>query len=426
MAQGTSLRAQPAPSVPDVAPVADAETTDSYRAIALPSPSARIYRSGDVIAERYRLVRPLGSGGMGVVWLAHSLFLRVDVAIKLPHGPSMAAYAASRMAREAHAAARLGHPATARVLDMGLTSRGDPFLAMELLQGESLRAILRRESRLSPRFAVQLLLPVLDGLRAAHEQGIVHRDIKPDNIFIARDTLRRRQPKLLDFGLAKLDMPSPVREEPMTLAGTTVGTPDYMAPEQAMGLELDGRADVWSVCVVLYECISGGLPWQRGGNQSVMRSVLRDSVVPTTLLHVGDADLWRVLERGLHKNAVDRWESIAELGEALAHWLYTRGVTEDACGGSLRALWLQGAVPDKQPSARSGASSTKHSRARVETERVRSPRPAEQADRPLKRAPMDTLRERAGTWPRMRSLIATVATLILGIALGAALFWLAR
>jgi serine/threonine-protein kinase len=426
MAQGTPLRAQPALAMPDAAPVADAETTDSFRAIALPSPSARIYRSGDVIDERYRLVRPLGSGGMGVVWLAHSLFLRVDVAIKLPHGPSMAAYAASRMAREAHAAARLGHPATARVLDLGTTSRGDPFLAMELLHGESLRAILRRDSRLSPRVAVQLLLPVLDGLRAAHQAGIVHRDIKPDNIFIARDALRRRQPKLLDFGLAKLDMPSPVREEPMTLAGTTVGTPDYMAPEQAMGLELDGRADVWSVCVVLYECISGGLPWQRGGNQSVMRSVLRDAVVPTTLLHVGDAELWRVLERGLHKDAVDRWASVAELGEALARWLYTRGVTEDACGGSLRALWLEGSLPDNQPSARSGASAAKHSRARVETERVRSPRPAEQADRPLARAPTAAMSARADAWPRVRSLMATVATLVLGIALGAALFCLVR
>jgi serine/threonine-protein kinase len=180
------------------------------------------------------------------------------------------------------------------------------------------------------------------------------------------------------------------------------------------------------VCVVLYECISGGLPWQRGGNQSVMRSVLRDSVVPTTLLHVGDADLWQVLERGLHKNAADRWASIAELGEALAHWLYTRGVTEDACGGSLRALWLQGSVSDNQPSARSGASSAKHSRARVETQRVRSPRSAQQADRPLARAQADAVRERADIWPRLRSLVATVATLIFGIALGAALFWLAR
>jgi len=307
-----------------------------------PPSDANPYLAGEVIGERYRLVRELGRGGMGVVWVAHSLVLGVDVAIKLIHA-SAAGALATRIVREAHAAARLGHPALVRVFDLGWTQRGDPFLVMELVQGETLSALLAREQRLPAIRAVQMLLPIADGLRLAHERGIVHRDLKPDNILVATDALGRTQPKLLDFGIAKVDQ-QPL-DSKLTQFGTVVGSPEYMSPEQALGLDdIDARTDVWSLCVVLYEIICGALPFHRNNYNALMHAIINAKPTPTTEVGAGDADLWSVIERGLSKAAEQRWASMTELGEALALWLYQHGVREDLCGNSLRAVWLDGTL----------------------------------------------------------------------------------
>ncbi len=303
------------------------------------------YLAGAVIADRYKLVRPLGRGGMGVVWVAHSLVLGVDVALKLIHSDLGGANGGTRMAREAHAAARLGHPAMVRVFDFGWTSRADPFLVMELVQGESLGAMLRRELRLPAIQAVQLLLPLADGLRSAHDKGIVHRDVKPDNILIARDEFGRQQPKLLDFGIAKVDQTLANEDRKLTQEGVALGSPEYMSPEQALGREdIDHRSDVWALCVVLYESITGKVPWDRPNYNALMQCIIHEAAVPTTEFSAGDADLWRVIERGLAKNPDNRWSSMTELGEALALWLYEHGVKEDISANSLRAVWLDGSL----------------------------------------------------------------------------------
>jgi serine/threonine protein kinase len=303
------------------------------------------YLAGAVIADRYKLVRPLGHGGMGVVWVAHSLVLGVDVALKLIHSDLGGSTGATRMAREAHAAARLGHPAMVRVFDFGWTSRADPFLVMELVQGESLGSILRRELRVPAIQAVQMLLPLADGLRSAHDKGIVHRDIKPDNILIARDEFGRQQPKLLDFGIAKVEQTQSTEERKLTQAGVALGSPDYMAPEQALGREdIDHRADVWALCVVLYESITGQMPWDKPNYNALMQAIIHEPPAPTTQFSAGDANLWRVIERGLAKNPENRWSSMTELGEALALWLYEHGVKEDISANSLRAVWLDGSL----------------------------------------------------------------------------------
>ena len=303
------------------------------------------YLAGAVIADRYKLVRPLGRGGMGVVWVAHSLVLGVDVALKLIHSDLGGSTGATRMAREAHAAARLGHPAMVRVFDFGWTSRADPFLVMELVQGESLGSILRRELRLPAIQAVQMLLPLADGLRSAHDKGIVHRDIKPDNILVARDEFGRQQPKLLDFGIAKVEQVQTVEDRKLTQEGVALGSPDYMSPEQALGREdIDHRADVWALCVVLYESITGQMPWDKPNYNALMQAIIHEPPVPTTEFSAGDADLWRVIERGLAKKPSDRWASMTELGEALAFWLYQHGVKEDISANSLRAVWLDGSL----------------------------------------------------------------------------------
>jgi serine/threonine-protein kinase len=303
------------------------------------------YLAGAVIADRYKLVRPLGRGGMGVVWVAHSLVLGVDVALKLIHSDLGGSTGATRMAREAHAAARLGHPAMVRVFDFGWTSRADPFLVMELVQGESMGSILRRELRLPAIQAVQMLLPLADGLRSAHDKGIVHRDIKPDNILVARDEFGRQQPKLLDFGIAKVDQSHTVEDRKLTQEGIALGSPDYMSPEQALGREdIDHRTDVWALCVVLYESITGQMPWDRPNYNALMQAIIHEPPPSTTELSAGDADLWCVIERGLQKNPENRWASMTELGEALALWLYKHGVKEDISANSLRAVWLDGSL----------------------------------------------------------------------------------
>src|SRR5690606_28985205 len=243
------------------------------------------YLAGDVIADRYRLVKKLGEGGMGVVWVAHSLVLGVDIALKLISASAAGRSVASRMAREAHAAARLGHPALVRVFDFGWTTRGDPFLVMELAQGETLSRVLHRERRIGAVRAVQLLLPICDGIRCAHEKGIVHRDIKPENVFLAADPFGRLQPKLLDFGIAKMDQ----REERLTQMGTVLGSPEFMSPEQARGdQDIDLRTDIWSTGVMLYEMITGVLPFKHQNYNALMQAILHQEPKPTTDYRAGD------------------------------------------------------------------------------------------------------------------------------------------
>jgi serine/threonine-protein kinase len=276
---------------------------------------------------------------MGVVWVGHALALGVEVAVKLIRASVAGPAVSSRMAREAHAAARLCHPALVRVFDFGWTNRGDPYLVMELVQGETLSALLDRETRISAIRAVQMLLPIADGLRLAHDRAIVHRDIKPDNIFLATDPLGRVQPKLLDFGIAKVG-PGNV-DARLTQVGVVLGSPEYMSPEQALGAEdVDERTDVWSVAVVLYEMVTGAMPFRKANYNALMQAIIHEPPVPMTDFAEGDESLWSVVSRGLAKERDERWSTMAELGEALALWLYEHGIKEDVCGNSIRAVWL--------------------------------------------------------------------------------------
>lgn len=280
---------------------------------------------------------------MGVVWVARSSALDVDVALKMLRPELAGTEAVERMAREARTAAQLGHPAMVRVLDFGTSEQGEPFLAMELLQGEDLHTLLERERRLPAERAVALLLPVIDGLATAHEKGIVHRDIKLENVFIARDDQGRIQPKLLDFGIAKLESGKGVSR--LTQVGAVLGSPQALSPEQAEGLDdVDFRSDIWSVGVLLYELITGTPPFQGANYNALLRSILKDAPTPTMELAAGDAPLWVIIARCLNKSPAERWNSMWELGEALALWLFERGVRVDAASRSLRDGWLESGV----------------------------------------------------------------------------------
>jgi serine/threonine-protein kinase len=299
--------------------------------------------AGEIVAGRYRLVRELGAGGMGVVWVAHSLALDVDVAIKLIRADVADPELSSRMAREAQVTAALGHPAIVRVFDFGTTEHGAPFLAMELAQGETLGALLVREKQLGAVEALRLVLPIVDGLRCAHERGIVHRDIKPENVFIARDALGRVQPKLLDFGIAKLEHHPNVSR--LTQVGVVLGSPEYMSPEQARGVgSVDARTDVWALSVLIYEMLTGSVPFKVKNYNALMQAILNEPPVPSFEYGAGDRELWQILAKGLEKSRDKRWASMTELGEALAFWLADRGISEDAAGNSLAAVWLNGTL----------------------------------------------------------------------------------
>jgi serine/threonine-protein kinase len=190
----------------------------------------------------------------------------------------------------------------------------------------------------APVKAVQIVLPVLDGLAMAHARGIVHRDLKPENILLARES-GRTQPKIVDFGIAKTDLG--VSKNTLTRQGTAVGSPGYMAPEQARGSEtIDSRADVWAVCIVLYECVTGRPAFLGENYNALMRAIVEDDVVPITKVAAGDSELWTILERGLQKDPAARWLSARELGRALAEWLMRHDVDVDISGERLGA-WIQ-------------------------------------------------------------------------------------
>jgi len=301
----------------------------------------RRYNADDVVAGKYQLIRILGEGGMGEVWEARNIGLDSAVAIKLIRADLNEDSAAERLVQEARAAARLGHPAIVRVFDVGETHFGDPFIVMERLRGDNMGDLLGTEGRLTAVAAVQILLPIADALATAHIKGIVHRDIKPENIYLAEDETGELQPKLVDFGVAKLE--NAEVDSKLTLRGTIVGSPGYLAPEQARGSEAaDYRVDIWAFSVVLYELITGVPPFTGGNYNALLRSIVEDNPTPTVEHRAGDAELWGILERGLRKDAQERWPSMQEYGRALAHWAFSQGVDEDICGTGLEAKWLTG------------------------------------------------------------------------------------
>jgi serine/threonine-protein kinase len=298
------------------------------------SPLPPAYAAVDLLSGRYRLVSLLGEGGMGTVWRAHSLSLERDVALKLIRSDRESAEAVARLRLEAHAASAIEHPSIVRVFDLGETALGDPFLVMELLQGESLADLIDHGGPMREPRAVALMLPLAAALQAAHEKGIVHRDVKPDNIFIVpldRDE-GTRLPKIVDFGLARLE----ASQRRLTAEGSVLGSPGYMAPEQAMGeRDVDARADVWGFCIVLYELITGLVPFSGANVGQTIAAIVQLDPRSTTDLVGGDPDLWAILRRGLAKAREDRFPTMAALRSALIAWAAAHGVTADITGAPL-------------------------------------------------------------------------------------------
>ena len=268
---------------------------------------------GKTIVERYRIDAALGVGGMGAVFRGRHLGLKRDVAIKVLH-PDLTRdpEISKRFDREAHSASRLDHPNCLRVTDVGTTEDGVKFMVMDLLSGGELADRLG-EPLLAER-AVLMVMQILRGLEHAHEHGVIHRDVKPENIFITRDHEGREVLKLVDFGIAKLAGGN-TNDTRMTKAGLIFGTPAYMSPEQAMGMEADARADLYAVGVILYEMLAGTPPFESNDPVKLVRmQVSRDA--PPLPDHVAPA-LAAVVMRLLAKDRDERFQTATEAREHL-------------------------------------------------------------------------------------------------------------
>jgi Tol biopolymer transport system component len=259
----------------------------------------------DAQVAHYRIVDRLGAGGMGVIYRAEDTKLRRLVALKfLPADATRDEDAKRRFVTEAQAASALDHPNICTIYEIDETPDGQLFIAMAFYAGETLRSKIER-GPLRLGDAVDYAIQVAQGLIKAHAAGIVHRDIKPANLLVTDDGLV----KIVDFGIAKL-----VGHTGATRTGTTLGTLAYMSPEQLSGARVDGRSDVWSLGVVLYEMIAGRLPFDGEHPQAIALAVSHSAPDPLTAVRTGvPQDLERVVNRALAKNADDRYQTAADL-----------------------------------------------------------------------------------------------------------------
>jgi serine/threonine protein kinase len=274
-------------------------------------------RSGQRLGDRYVLDRLLAEGGMGSVYEATDQRLGRRVAVKLVHDDLVGdPRIVERFRREALASGSLGHPHIVQVTDFVDAPGEPPFLVMELLRGESLAATLKREQRLSPDRTTFIAWQALDALAAAHDAGIVHRDLKPGNIFLTEVAGVRDVVKLLDFGVAKLRA-SPSSHK-LTRKGDRVGTPAFMAPEQARGEEVDPRTDVYALGVVMYGALSGVSPfWSPNPNEIIRRLLVGEKVPLVELVPEADRGLIAVVERAMHPDRSERFASARAMRAAL-------------------------------------------------------------------------------------------------------------
>jgi serine/threonine-protein kinase len=291
--------------------------------------------------SHFDLREALGAGGMGVVYRAHDTRLGRVVALKFlfPHY-NLDASAKARFLREAHAAAALDHPNLCIVHEVGTSDEGWLFLAMALYQGETLRARLTRDGPMPVGDALEIARQIAEGLQAAHAAGIVHRDLKPGNVMLLPDGTVR----ILDFGLAK------ARDQSLSEAGVRFGTVSYMSPEQIRGENVDGRADLWALGVVLYEMLTGRKPFAGDEEVAIAHAILHDEPAPPSA-HRKDlsAAVDGLVLRLLQKDPAERYASAADV----LHDLARTGTLANGITGPPTAVVARAMAEKRRPQDRS-------------------------------------------------------------------------
>jgi serine/threonine protein kinase len=306
-------------------------TTDADRArrdaVEDACPLSIVIEEGTLLAQKYRLARPDGFGGMAQLWVAKNEATGAEVCVKILVPDKSDDESVERFRREAHAAARLSHRAIVRIFDLvelGLDGEATKdkaaalAIVMELLHGETLGDYLMKRGKLPLDETIDIALPVLSALAHAHRAGVVHRDLKPDNIFLAADPDGHVIPKVLDFGVSKMATTGGLklpRGNPLTLDGVMLGTPGFMSPEQARGArDVDARSDVFSGAILVYMMLAGKNPFESENFHSILAAVV--SRHPPRLPGLPDA-VWNVLEKSLSKDPALRYADATEQGIAL-------------------------------------------------------------------------------------------------------------
>ncbi|HEU0035724.1 MAG TPA: protein kinase [Kofleriaceae bacterium] len=329
----TPLTAQAPPdasTLPSAAmPIAEALDTDVMRAASAPISAQRPVPSiydrlvGQTLDGRYYINTKIGEGGMGVVYAARHAVIERPLAIKVLRREALRDTATiKRFIQEAQAASRIGHPNIVDVTDFGTTPDGMTYSVMELVDGETLGATLRRDAPLPMQRAVRIAVQIARALRAAHDKGIVHRDLKPENVFLVAREGRPDFVKIVDFGIAKVAPLAGAPNEPrLTKLGAVFGTPEYMAPEQAAGRsDTDARVDIYALGVILYEMITGRVPHRGETTVRTLAMQMLDPIEPPSKVRPDLAispAFEAVIMRALAKKREQRYQTMGELLAAL-------------------------------------------------------------------------------------------------------------
>jgi serine/threonine-protein kinase len=307
---------------------------------------------GAVIAERYHVLKKLGEGGMGQVYLAEHVKMGRKSAVKVMHpGMVQNVDAISRFNREAANASRINHPNVAGIYDFGETAEGLIYLAMEFVEGQPLTDVIKQHGALPPMRASEIARQTAEGLSVAHDMGIVHRDLKPDNIMIAKGRAGADLVKVVDFGIAKA---AASEEQKVTKTGMVVGTPEYMSPEQLSGDPLDARSDIYALALVTFNMLTGKLPFPGETMQESMIMRLTDE--PRSLVDMKadvqwPSDLQAVLDKALARNANDRYRNASEFAHDLVQAIDRMPATSITTMGTEVLQRISRASAAKGPSA---------------------------------------------------------------------------
>jgi serine/threonine-protein kinase len=299
---------------------------------------------GETVSPTLRLLRPLSEGGMGSVWVAEHLTLGTEVAVKFVSPEAAAAVGGiERFSREAAAAARMKHPHVVQILDHGKSEQGIPYIAMELLEGESLACRLARGGPLSIADTCTVVAQIAKALTKAHALGLVHRDIKPDNVFLT-DLDGDVFVKVLDFGIAKQAVAD---ARALTATGALIGTPRYMSPEQAMSSrDVDARADLWSLAAVAYESLTAVPPFDGETVGAVFVVIHRGDFRPPSDLTAGLPPLFDAwFAKAFAKDIAVRFASARELADGFAACVSGAGLSPQRDGVVARSAPLPAVAP---------------------------------------------------------------------------------